>query len=217
MNMEKPSKIFIVEDHPVVRKGISQILIHNGFIICGEAENCITAFSKITSTLPELIILDLSLNSDEGFHLIKLLRDNQSDVPILIFSMHEDTFHVQRALSEGVDGYVTKQEVMDVLVEAICNILSGKKYFSQRITDVLAEQIKKLGDNEADFFKSFKQTEKQIYIYVGQGHSLSEIADKVCLSPKSIERYLKKIKNKLCLKHNRDLLRHAIKHASKTE
>ncbi len=115
----KQLKIFIVEDHPIVRKGISQILIQNSFDVCGEAENCKTAFTKITSINPDLVILDLSLDSEEGFQLLKLLRENHSHVPILIFSMHEDTFHVQQALNEDVDGYVTKQEVMDVLVEAI--------------------------------------------------------------------------------------------------
>jgi DNA-binding NarL/FixJ family response regulator len=210
-------KIFIVEDHPIVRKGISQILIQNGFDICGEAENCNAAFKDITSIHPDLVILDLSLGPEEGFQLVKLLRENHSHVSILIFSMHEDTFHVQQALNEDVDGYVTKQEVMDVLVEAIHSIRTGKRYFSQRITDVLAEQIMKIGDTEANFIKSFNKTEKQIYKYLGQGYSLGEIANEVCLSPKSIERYLKKIKEKLCLKHTRDLLRHAIKHVSKIE
>ncbi len=216
--MAKGVKIYLVEDHQVVRKGLTQMLKQNDYDVCGESVDIKTAFEGILDSTPDLVILDLSLGEENGVDLIKIMKKQKNKTPVLVFSMHEDSFHVQQAIKSGARGYVTKQEIMDTLLDAVQVILSGKLYFSRRVADAMIESLAEYALNqEENQFELLSKREREVYIFLGEGYSFSEIAEKLMIRPKTVESYLARIKIKLNLKKNRDLLRHAIKHSSGIE
>ncbi len=216
--MAKCVKIYLVEDHQVVRKGLTQMLKQNDYDVCGESVDIKTAFEGILDSTPDLVILDLSLGEENGVDLIKIMKKQKNKTPVLVFSMHEDSFHVQQAIKSGARGYVTKQEIMDTLLDAVQVILSGKLYFSRRVADAMIESLAEYALNqEENQFELLSKREREVYIFLGEGYSFSEIAEKLMIRPKTVESYLARIKIKLNLKKNRDLLRHAIKHSSQIE
>ncbi len=216
MTRTKKPKIFIIEDHQVVRKGLREMLTEFDYEICGEAEDCQNGLKGIKASRPEAVILDLSLGDEDGITIIPDIKE--LEIPVLVFSMHEDPSHVQRALQAGAQGYVTKQEVMDILIDGIEEILAGKTFVSKRITETMINSWShKDQEPESDSFESLSKRELEVYLFVGQGYSFSEIAEKLFLSPKTIESYIARIKTKLNLKSNRDLLRHAINHLRRSE
>lgn len=204
-------RIFIVEDHQVVRKGLAQMLSEFDFDVCGEAGDLAGGMAGIESHRPDAVILDLSLGNQDGIDMIQGIRALR--IPVLVFSMHEDPIHVQRALQAGAAGYVTKQEVMDILIDAIEDVLAGKSFVSPRITAVMVDTWSQKTAEPGDVLSDIlSRRELEVYQLVGKGFSFSEIADRLCLSPKTIESYIARIKVKLDLNSNRELLRHAIDH-----
>jgi DNA-binding NarL/FixJ family response regulator len=202
----------------LVRKGLAEMLKQNNYDICGESVDIENAFEGILDSTPDLVILDLSLGGENGVDLIKKMKKNKNKTPVLVFSMHEDSFHVQQAIKSGARGYVTKQEIMDTLLDAVQEILSGKSYFSRRVADAMIESLAEHSLNqEENQFELLSKREREVYIFLGEGYSFSEIAEKLMIRPKTVESYLARIKIKLNLNRNRDLLRHAIKHSSQIE
>jgi len=108
MTNKKKPKIFIVEDHHVVRRGLKEMLQEFDYNVCGEADDIRTGLEGISTQLPDAVIVDLSLGNEDGIDIIQEVQ--ALNIPVLVFSMHEDPIHVQRALQAGALGYVTKQE-----------------------------------------------------------------------------------------------------------
>ncbi len=216
--MAKGVRVYLVEDHQVVRKGLAEMLKQSHYDICGESVDITSALEGILDSTPDLVILDLSLGGENGVDLIKKLKKIKNITPVLVFSMHEDSFHVQQAIQAGAKGYVTKQEIMDTLLDAVHEILSGKSYFSRRVADAMIESLSDYSLNrEETQIDLLSKREREVYILLGEGYSFSEIANKLLIRPKTVESYLARIKVKLNLTGNRDLLRHAIKHSSEVE
>ncbi len=213
MTGKKRAGIFIVEDHYVVRRGLKEMLLEFDYEVCGEAADHENGLAGIKSSMPDAVILDLSLGNEDGIDMIEEIQ--ALNIPVLVFSMHEDPIRVQRALRAGAMGYVTKQEVMDILIDAVEEVLSGNSFVSPRITAVMVNSwSQKEAEPEENPLDSLSKREMEVYLFIGKGFSFSEIAEKICLSPKTVESYISRIKTKLTLKSNRDLLRHAIDHAA---
>ncbi len=209
-------RIFIVEDHQVVRKGLAQMLSEFDYDVCGEAGDLEDGMAGIKNRMPDAVILDLSLGNQDGIDMIQGIRELK--IPVLVFSMHEDPIRVQRALQAGALGYVTKQEVMDILIDAIEEILSGNSFVSPRITAIMVDTwSQKTAGPDNQLFEPLSKREMEVYRLVGKGYATSEIAVRLCLSPKTIESYIARLKVKLDLATNRELLRHAINHAEQSE
>lgn len=205
-------RIVIVEDHPIFRMGIEELINReNDMIVCGAAEGVDEAKVLIEKTLPELVIVDLSLKNSNGIDLIKEFQKIKSSPRFLVLSMHEETLHAERCIIAGAMGYTMKQEASESVVHAVRQILSGNIYLSQTIMSTILNKFCKQPEsvNESPL-QHLTDREIQIFQLIGRGQSTGEIADQLKISVKTIGTYRERIKDKLCLKHGSELVRAAV-------
>lgn len=208
----KKKKILIVEDHPIFRMGMSELINQEkDLIVCGYAEDVSMAKKLIDLELPDLVILDLSLKDSNGMELLKELNKYHKNIFVLILSMHEESLHAERCLLAGAMGYVMKHEAIESVIKAIRQIFAGKKYISQRIMENL---LNKMGDQTAQRNESPVQCltdrELEIFQFIGKGFSSGQIATQLNLSVKTISAHRERIKQKLGLKTSGEMVRYAV-------
>ncbi len=204
-------KIFLVEDHPIFRKGLAEILnSQKNMLVCGEAEDAIQALEGIKETRPDFIIVDISLKDSSGIELIKDIRLRQPNVLILTLSMHDETIYAERALRSGAKGYLMKQEAPETVVKAVYHILNGNIYVSDRIA---TRMFNKLIDGQANSENSpvdlLTDRELEVFQLIGHGLGTRQIAQKLHVSVKTIENHRAHIKEKLNLNSAIELVQHA--------
>lgn len=136
--MQNRKKIFIVDDHPVFRKGLAQLIDEEDDLeVVGEAESVDGAIGRLEKAAPDLAIVDITLKDRSGMDLIEYLREQRPDLPILVISMHDESLYAERVLRAGALGYITKQEMTADVVSAVRQVLWGKRYLSARMVDAL--------------------------------------------------------------------------------
>jgi len=207
-------KIFIIDDHTVVREGLKKLINQEpDMMVCGEAEDGPSAVNRLFDTKPDLVIVDISLSSSNGIDLIKSMKLRYPDVPILVFSMHEESVYAERALRAGASGYVMKFATPAVLIEAIRKVRQGKIYLSEKITGkLLYKTIHKHGHEEEDSVGSLSDREFQVFQMVGKGIPSRQIAQDLNLSIKTIDAFRENIKRKLGLNSAAELMYYAIEY-----
>ncbi len=203
-----PVRLLLVDDHPVVREGLALLLAPEGIIICAEASTSTEALARAASSHPDLALVDLSLGSEDGLPLVAQLSARA--VPALVYSMHEDQWHVEGAFAAGALGYVTKRELSQVLVDAIHHVAAGRRFVSPNAAIALTEHITTPTEQHADLRLS--NQEQQVYQLLGQGEGTHEIADIMGISVRTVESYYARMQAKLGLPGMRALRRHAINH-----
>jgi DNA-binding NarL/FixJ family response regulator len=189
----------MVEDHPVVRQGLRLLLEQEGIQVCGEADSIEGAIECVGRCQPDLVMVDLHLGEEDGLDLVQRLTAGKSGLPVLVYSMFEDSAHVDRALHAGASAYVTKREAADVLAWAILECAAGRRYLSPRIEQKRAES------NEV-----LSLQEQQVFELLGEGHNTSAIAAHLDLSPRTVESYYGRIQAKLGLSGMKELRQRAI-------
>jgi len=205
-----PARVLIVEDHPIVRLGVRQMIAAEpGLAICGEASSGRAALELATSLKPELAVVDLSLEHGSGLELIRSLREAASDTRVLVLSMHDEVLFAERALRAGARGYIMKQEAIDGLVHAMREVLAGRLYVSKRMSQHLLERLGKDAPVTAGRLGNLTDRELEVFELIGRGLSTAAIADRLQVSVKTIETYRSNIKTKLDLKDATDLIRFA--------
>lgn len=133
--IKQKSRIFIVDDHPIVRKGLIQLINQEpDLIVCGEAESAEVALQVFKKARPNLAIVDISLPGMDGIELTKLIRDRFESIPVLVISMHDESLFAERALDVGAKGYIMKQEAIEKTMEAIRRVLRGELYVSKTVS-----------------------------------------------------------------------------------
>ena len=205
-------RIVIVDDHPLFRKGLEQ-LIHSedGFAVCGEANNAPEAMDVIRKLNPDLAIVDLSLPGANGIELIKNIRAEFSKLPILVLSMHDESLYALRALRAGAEGYVMKHEAMTNVIQAIREVFSGRPYLSPAMAaQVITKFAHRQAEGEADAVERLSDRELEILELIGKGNDVRQIAKVLHLSPKTVETHRSHIKDKLDLKNSREVARFAL-------
>jgi len=213
-NEKAPEKkrIFIVDDHPIVREGLSLMMNREpDLMVCGEAEEAAAALQAITTTRPDFLIVDISLNGPDGLDLLKSIRARFPNLPVLILSMHDESIYAERALRAGAQGYIMKQEATEKVLVAVRQILSHKIYVSDRIANRMLQQY--VSGNQAATpspIAILSDRELEVFRLIGEGHSTRTIADELHLSVKTVESYQAHIKEKLSLKNGRELVQRAI-------
>jgi len=205
-------KVFLVDDHPVVREGISMLLEQTGFIVCGEAESCDEALEGILSHNPDLLILDISLRDSNGLDLLKMLAQKGNRAPSLVYSMHEDPHIIEKALHAGAKGYVTKRELPRMIVRAIEEILQGRTFLGQTATTAMIHRSSPRND-ERSGIHLLSERERDIYTLLADGYRTSEIAQRLNMSVSTVESYYQRMKIKLSVGSASDLRRLAISEA----
>ena len=205
-------KIFIVDDHPIVRRGITQLINQEPeFIVCGEASDMASALRAISTCNCDLVIVDLSLGQDSGIRLIEEILLGNPDMKILVLSMHDESLYAERCFRAGAKGFIMKQEPPEQVISALKIILNGEVYISDNLSSRL---LKKLVSNQPATFSSpieqLSNRELEVFQLIGKGVKTRKIAEQLNLSVKTIETYIDHIKRKMNLEDSRDLIQHAV-------
>ena len=207
------TRILIVDDHPLVRTGFSQLIGDCPDLeVCGEAGDMAEALKQVDATSPDLAIIDLSLAGGSGLDLIERIRSRNKDILMLVASMHDETLYAERVLAAGARGYINKQEAQDSIIRAIRQVLSGKVYLSQQMTDRLLSGMVDANGEKRDI-DSLSNRELQVFELIGEGVSSSQIAEQLNLSIKTIETHQAHIKKKLGIGSAHELNQRAIRWA----
>ncbi|HEX4638886.1 MAG TPA: response regulator transcription factor [Chthoniobacterales bacterium] len=204
-------RIVIVDDHPLFRKGLEQLInsSDHAFHVCGEATDAAEGMTVIRELKPDLAIVDLSLPGANGIELLKNVRAEFPKLPVLILSMHDESLYALRALRAGAQGYVMKQEALENVIVAIREVLSGKPYLSQDMSAKLITNFASGGDQSNPTDK-LSDRELEILELIGKGRDVREIAKVLHISAKTVETHRAHIKEKLNLKNARQVTRFAV-------
>jgi DNA-binding NarL/FixJ family response regulator len=207
------AKIFIVDDHPLVREWLANLIEKNSDLtVCGEAEDAPTALEGIAEVQPDLAIIDLSLGSDSGLDLIRSIRSSFPNVAMIVLSMHDERAYAERTIRAGARGYVMKRESTKKIIGAIREVLQGNLYLSKEMTELLVEKFmssEPVGLPEAQL----SDRELEVFKLIGQGYEINEIAKTLNVNHKTIHTYCTRIKEKLKLASSAELLREALRWA----
>ncbi|MCA9110741.1 MAG: response regulator transcription factor [Planctomycetaceae bacterium] len=209
---DKKTRILLVEDHPLVRDGLrSRIDRQEDMEVCGEADDVTEAMSAIQSKDPDIAIVDLSLRSGNGLDLISQLTATESDVRVIVASMHDEHIYAERAVKAGAMGYVHKQEASTKIVEAIRQVIQGRLYVSGDLNERLMRRAINEQRTIDDSVSLLTNRELQVFESIGAGRTVKEIAQTLSLSPKTIETYRDRIRKKLHLDSSTRLMHYAVK------
>ena len=205
------ARILIVDDHVIVRQGIAQLVNRElDLDVCAEAGDTDSAIAVLRETQVDLAIVDISLPGTSGIELVKLMRDAQPQLPVLVMSMHDEALYSDRAFRAGAKGYVMKQEATEKLLAAIRKILNGGVYVSDRMQTVMVQRFLNSGvDETVSFIDNLTDREFEILRMIGQGLTVAEIADKLGRSAKTVEAHRANLREKLGLKRAAELARFA--------
>ena len=204
-------RVFVVDDHPIVRQGLSQLINREpDLTVCGEAEDARTALDALGPSKPDIVIVDVSLDGPDGIELLKTIRSRDSKLPVLMLSMHDESLYAERALRAGANGYIMKQEATERVLVAIRQILSGEVYVSDRMSQKMMQQFIRSGADRSSPMAELTDRELEVFRLIGHGHGTRQIAEELHLSVKTVESYYAHIKEKLTLKNARELVQHAV-------
>jgi len=211
-NEARKSLLFVVDDHPIMRDGISQLINQQADLeVCGTASSGPEALEALNRMDPDLLLVDISLKGMDGIELIKIVKKRKKRMPMLVLSMHAEALYAERAIRAGAKGYVMKHASTDTLLAAIRKILAGKIYLSPAMTEKILEKVNRddLARNESPV-ACLSDRELEIFKLIGQGLRPHGIAEELHLSVKTVETYYSRIKQKLNIKDASELLQMAI-------
>lgn len=208
---QRQTRVFILDDHPVVRQGLIQLINQQEpLYVCGEASNFDQAMSEIEASKPDIVLVDISLNGPSGIEYIKTAKAQYPDLLFLVHSMHDETLYAERAIRAGARGYIMKGEPTDRVIAAIRRVLEGKIYLSDTMTEKMLEKRYNGVSDGVSIMDVLSDRELEIFQLIGEGETTSQIAKRLHRSAKTIETYRARIKTKLNLKDNMQLIRHAM-------
>lgn len=206
-------KVIIADDHPLVREGIKKVLRRGDLDveIISEASNSVELMDALDKKLPDLTILDIGMPGQSGLDMLKEIRQNFNDLPVLMLSMHpEDRFAV-RSLKSGAYGYLNKESVTEKLIEAVKTIvIENKRYISSKVAEQLAREINDNGSTAPH--EKLSDREFQVMCMIASGKKVSEIAEELDLSARTIHTYRSRLMEKMDLKSNVAITRYALTH-----
>lgn len=205
-------KVLIVDDHPIVREGlISLIEEEEDIVVCGSAENIPETIKAIQALEPDMVTVDISLQDASGLDLIKDIKDKFPNLPVLALSVHSESFFAERAIRAGAKGYITKQEATKNVIMAIRKVLDGGLYLSQEMNDKLLSSLCDDSKSDANISPINRLTDREFEVFslLGHGKGTRQIAEQLYVSAKTVETYRLRIKEKLKIETNSELLRYA--------
>jgi DNA-binding NarL/FixJ family response regulator len=208
---KKPKfKILIVDDHPIVRRGLRELVADEPDLeVCGEAEDVTEALQQAKALSPDAVVIDLSLKGGHGLELIQEIKAHDGRIKMLVSTVHDESLFAERVLRAGAMGYISKQESPDKIIDALRQVLRGEIYLSPRMANRLLRRLANGQSLETTPVDSLSDRELQVFEMIGQGLATKQIARKLDLSHKTIEAHREKIKSKLNLKTGAELSRHA--------
>jgi DNA-binding NarL/FixJ family response regulator len=203
------SRIFLVDDHPIVRRGLADLInAEPDLRVCGESDSAESAVFAIEKTAADLVIADITLPGADGIELIRFLRKAHLKAPVLILTMHEEEEYAERALRAGAKGFIMKYRAMTELLGAVRCVLSGQLYLSSKTAEHILAPEK--GSKKPEGVEGLSGRELQVLELLGHGEGTRTVAQKLQLSIKTVETYRAKIKEKLNLTGASQLMQRAV-------
>lgn len=211
-NATSVARVVLVDDHPIVVQGLKQLLEQEDTLeVCGSAVGAAEAMQVVASTRPDVVITDLSLAQGSGLELVKDIRSRFPSIPVLVLSVRDETIYAERSLRAGARGYVMKDEAGEKIRDAIFRVLNGGIYLSDAMQrEILQKVVEAPTPGGASPADCLSDRELCVFEMIGQGLGAGDIASRLHLSPKTIETYRAKIKEKLRLADATELRRRAI-------
>lgn len=200
-------QVALVEDHPMFREHLSQLINRDlGMEVCGEADNIRDAMKLLKDKQPDIAIVDITLRGSSGLELLKDLKAQAIDLPVLVLSMHDEELYAERSLRAGARGYITKNEASSEVVKAIRKVVAGEVYVSKHMTAKLLERMtQKRSSTELQGLSSLADRELEVFQLLGKGKSTHDIAVALNLGDSTVETYRARIKEKLQLRSAAEL------------
>ncbi|MHC4777268.1 MAG: response regulator [Planctomycetota bacterium] len=191
-------KVFIVDDHPVLRKGIA-LLIDNepNLAMCGEADSLPAAMENLERAAPDIVLVDLSLKDSDGLDLIARIRGVDGDLPVLVISAFDESRYAEKALKSGAQGYLMKGENIDTVIGAIHRVLAGGIYLSEEMMPKIIGKLASSDEEAPSPTEVLTGRELEVFQMIGGGRRVREIAATLGISPKTVHVYRDKIRKKL--------------------
>jgi DNA-binding NarL/FixJ family response regulator len=212
-NGVKSIRVFLVDDHPLVRQALRQAVHHEQDMeVCGEADDKDEALRGIASSEPDLAIVDLRLRDSDGLDLVRDICDRHPKVLSLVLSMQDESLTAERAVRAGARGYISKREAPGKIIEAVRKVLGGEIYWSEKAAAQVASKIASPSrPASSSAVDHLSERELQVFEQIGLGKSTNEIAVLLHIDVSTVETYRARIKEKFNLKSGSELLQHAIR------
>lgn len=218
MPSNKKHAVLIVDDHAVVRMGLSMVIDKSAdFHVCGESADGSPVLALIAQLKPDVVVLDLTLKDISGLDLLKEIHTRYASLPVLVLSMHEEMVYAERVLRAGALGYVHKEEAIEKVVLALREILHGRIYAAEAVKAKLLRKITRSKVNSSDdpVLDRLSDRELDVFRLLGQGMTTRAIAERWHRSVKTVETYRANIKRKLDLENSAALVREAVEWQSR--
>lgn len=205
------ARTLVLDDHAIIRRGIVQILSeHPSVVIVGEAGDYASMRAAVRNAGDiDLLVTDINMPGKDGIEVLKLLRDEMPKLKVLVLSMYPEDQYAVRAFRAGADGYLNKASAPEKLLEAVETVLAGRKYVTPEITQALLQNLTTV--HQAAPHEKLSDREYQTLKLIASGMRLSEIADELALSPKTVSVYRARILEKMGMGNNAELTHYAIK------
>lgn len=206
------SKILIIDDHPIFRMGMKELVNQEeDFTVCAVAEDVTNARKALVDAQPDMAIIDITLAEDNGLDLVKEISDSDRPIPTLVLSMHDESVWAERAIRAGARGYIMKKEASESVISALRKIRAGKIYVSENMVSLLLNKLQERPNCQgAATVDVLTDRELEVFRLIGAGLSTREISQQLNLGIKTIGTYRDRIKQKLGLKNGSELTRRAI-------
>jgi two-component system invasion response regulator UvrY len=204
-------KIFIADDHAIVREGLKQIVAETtDMAVTDEADTGHEVLEKVSENDYDVVVLDITMPGLNGLDALKQLRSQRPDLPVLVLSIHPEEQYAVRVLKAGASGYLTKESAPDELISAIRKVSMGGKYVTPSLAEKLASDL--VADGKKPLHETLSDREYQVLCMIASGKTVTEIAEELFLSEKTISTYRSRILEKMKMKTNAELIHYAIKH-----
>jgi two-component system invasion response regulator UvrY len=200
-------RVLIADDHPIVRRGLKQIVAGEADMSVTEAGDGPEALALIDSGEFDMVLLDLSMPGMSGLEVLSRIRTRRPQLPVLVLSAHPETEFAVRMIKAGASGYLNKHLAPEELVTAIRRVISGRKYIGPEVAELIADSLGNVGERTHD---ALSDREFQVMLLIGAGKTVSEIAEEIALSVKTVSTYRARILEKMNLKNNAELMRYVV-------
>ncbi|MDB5337165.1 MAG: two component transcriptional regulator, LuxR family [Planctomycetaceae bacterium] len=207
------NKILLVDDHPAIREALAlRIAEHSDLAVSREAHSIATALEALRTQRPDVVIVDITLKDGNGIELIKSIQAHDDSIRILVCSMHDEAIYAERAIRAGAMGYITKEHATTEIIQAIRRIIDNKLYISDQLAEALMHRSLGKGQPRAnaESVHLLSDRELEVFEFMGQGVETAQIAERMHVSPKTVDTYRARIKDKLGVQTMAELIRRAV-------
>ena len=195
-------------------RGLKELIDHEkDLMVCGLVDGASQALEGIKTSRPDIVVSDLTLKNSNGLDLVKDIKIRYGDLPVLILSMHDENLYAERCLRAGARGYITKDETIENIIQAIRRVLGGDIHLSPEISSRVLKKAVGASNGEGDLISTLSDRELEVFRLIGRGLRTTDIADRLHLSVKTIETYREHIKVKLHLGNAAQLTQYAVQWA----